>query len=336
MDAFGGPSITYSDIAACSSISTLLSWSLATRQHWLLTKRTIEGRRLHHFLFYEGGDDGHQAFLQVLYDRQAELEERLLQLDDRAYDLLVQEESAEWLAERVQPADACGVDTSDPHGHSDGRDSVCDASHHDTTSTVDNVGTLAEQEAVVEELDSDISSTPTQRECSCKLRILKFFSTADSFTDTDQPVRPELKLANDMLENIIRYVISRTPRVLVRARASSCKSVRAFLENEDGSLQDEDYQHLCRALTYAHSGRGGLIAPKIMRDAICDAENPEEAALPNNTSRTSNEHVAFLGGKVWRKPLRQRVSPRGWDLFYRFVCLCAQSSFDITAHNPNI
>ena len=113
-----------------------------------------------------------------------------------------------------------------------------------------------------------------------------------------------------MLDNLFRFVISRIPRVLLRARHAQCDSVRAFIESD--ALEEEEYARLWRALKYTNINQEGKITVEIIRNAICDSEI--------EGIQRQGAYVEILGDRVWKAPLASEMSVDGWDSLYRFVC----------------
>ena len=161
---------------------------------------------------------------------------------------------------------------------------------------------LQEIEALVEALENGHDSVS-----ACHVRLLNLYAV----------VRQSLKytadvvLMLDVMDNLLRFVISRNSSLLVRAKASACKSPYQFLCDTDGVLSRDDYQVMCDGMRHAPHG---MISVRKVRNAICEAEQPPGAFR-------EGIHIEVLGGKVWRNHLRQGLFPRGWDMMYRMVGL---------------
>lgn len=74
-------------IKACECPEELHEWSQCLRKKWILTQRAADARIKHHKLFYAGGDVSHQAFIDNLTKQKLVLEEKLLRIDERAYEV---------------------------------------------------------------------------------------------------------------------------------------------------------------------------------------------------------------------------------------------------------
>ena len=231
-------------------------------------------------------------------------------------------ESAQWLQDIEEPIECCDDDEGsfdDTTSHD--KASATDPSHsHDKLKTPKprrnlerfSAYSLAELEAAAAEIDAesayDVSVT------GCRERFLNLYTKTRELL-ADEKQFKEQRFALDVLDGLLRYVISRVPRILVRAKSSSCAGVYAFLVDAENVLVDEDYHVLCRAATFDNVHRGGCITTRIARNVICEAENPALQAA----ERASEEHIDLLGGRIWRKPLKKGLTPRGWDMVYRLV-----------------
>lgn len=154
--------------------------------------------------------------------------------------------------------------------------------------------------------DSECCVAATRAEAlSFRARVLAYLEYPSYFVDERDTV-----LAKEYLENIFRYVVSRTPRLLVRARNDNCDSVACFLENSE--LQEEDFARLWRALKYNNVLQEGKLSVQVIRDAIWEAENLVQGGR-------KGPYVDLLGGRVWKNSGETELSARGWDHFYRFV-----------------
>ena len=151
---------------------------------------------------------------------------------------------------------------------------------------------------------------PTYRD-----QVLAYLGYASYFCDCDA----DFHVASRTMDNIFRYVISRIPRLLVRARAAGCMTVQCFLASD--ALSEEEHARLWRALKYNNVNQEGKITVDVIRNAICDAENDNDL----DHGGREGEHIELLGGKVWKTPLETEVTLRGWNHFYRFVSLASQS-----------
>lgn len=85
LEAFEECRVTDEYIDSCDCSEELHALSDCIRRKWVLTQRTVEARIKHHRLFYAGGDVSHQAFIDNLTKQKMLLEEKLLQIDERAY-----------------------------------------------------------------------------------------------------------------------------------------------------------------------------------------------------------------------------------------------------------
>ena len=85
LEAFEECRVSIEYIQHCECSEELHALSDCIRKKWVLTQRTVEARIKHHKLFYAGGDVSHQAFIDNLTKQKMLLEEKLLQIDERAY-----------------------------------------------------------------------------------------------------------------------------------------------------------------------------------------------------------------------------------------------------------
>lgn len=143
------------------------------------------------------------------------------------------------------------------------------------------------------------SNPPTYRD-----RVLAYLDYHTYFTEDEDKV-----FATKYMDNILRYTISRTPSLLVRAKNASCPSVSCFLNSED--LQEPEFARLWRGLKYNNVHPEGKLSVNTIRDALCDAEGSD------NTRKGA--YIELLGSKVWKDSLKIDLSRRAWDHFYRFV-----------------
>lgn len=134
----------------------------------------------------------------------------------------------------------------------------------------------------------------------------------------------EAVLAASFIDNLFRYVISRIPRLLVRARSSEHASVRDFLTCE--ALHEDDHGRLWRAMKYNNIHQEGKMTVGTIRNAICDAEQGD--------MQRDGACIDLLGGKVWKTASTCDLSDDGWNLFYRFVSAHVIASQEITAYAP--
>ena len=150
---------------------------------------------------------------------------------------------------------------------------------------------------------------PTYRD-----QVLAYLSYSTYFCDCDA----EFRVASQTMDNIFRYVISRIPRLLVRARAAGCTTVQCFLASD--ALSEEEHARLWRAFKYNNVNQEGKITVDVIRNAICDAENEDDLDYCGR----EGERIELLGGKVWKTPLETELTLRGWNHFYRFVSLASK------------
>lgn len=176
----------------------------------------------------------------------------------------------------------------------------------------------ASQDETEEELFSDVedesaSSTSCSSACcetvpplpvTYRTRVLAYLDFASYFTD-----EADKSFATTYMDNIFRYVISRIPSLLIRARSANCPSVVCFLESDH--LQEAEFGRLWRGLKYNNVHAEGKVSVDSVRNALCDAEN--------DTRTRSGAYIDLLGGKVWKDPASDDLSRRAWDHFYRFV-----------------
>lgn len=87
LEAFEECQVSLAYIKACDCPRELHELSDCIRKKWVLTQRTVDARVKHHRLFYAGGDVSHQAFIDNLTKQKGLLEEKLLKIDERAYEV---------------------------------------------------------------------------------------------------------------------------------------------------------------------------------------------------------------------------------------------------------
>ena len=148
----------------------------------------------------------------------------------------------------------------------------------------------------------EVSKAPSHRQ-----KVLAYLGYATCFPEDSR----DRELASKIIDNIFRYIISRIPRLLVRARQAGCTTVECFLTSAE--LEDEDYARLWRALKYSNLYQEGKITVEVIRSAICNAEN--------SITERKGPFIELLGGKVWKASLDVELSTEGYDHFYRFVSL---------------
>lgn len=298
----------------------------------------MDARIKHHKLFYAGGDVSHQAFIDNLSKQKVVLEEKLLRIDERAYEvgclqvtinksglnimvlqLLKQTEKAGWLDHHVPldpvcedvlplPESKLSLETTPPSPSL----SASDTSYADIVSP----SIQDSNEELFSDLDSDSASSNSCQSACCekitarpltyRSRVLAYLDFPDYFAEEE-----DKSYAIRYMNNIFRYTISRVPSLLVRARTAACPSVTCFLERQD--LQEAEFGRLWRALKYNNVHAEGKLSVNAVRNALCDAEYEDE--------ERKGPCIDLLGGKVWKDALQHDLSRRGWDHFYRFVSL---------------
>lgn len=143
------------------------------------------------------------------------------------------------------------------------------------------------------------------RPLTYRARVLAYLNFPSYFND-----EADQAFSAIYMDNIFRYVISRIPSLLVRAKGANCPSIACFLESED--LREEEFARLWRGLKYNNVHAEGKISVNAVRNSICDADCEEE-------EERKGPCLELLGGKVWKDACQRDLSRRAWDHFYRFV-----------------
>jgi len=335
-------------IAACVSSEKLRMWAEAFRKKWVLTKRfvklniliygmscltdashrTVESRTKHHNLFYGGGDISHQAFIAKITFQKTRLEDMLLAIDDRAYSvrgdeffnaallivhfqLLLTAEKAEWLQAPAAPAPTCDEDFAfvpaipSPPLTTTSTSNSTEDSGSESDASISSDTAASETASSVSCASSCCQPASPPKPPSARDRLLAYQQYSSHFVGDPHMAT----LAQATIDNIFRYVISRTPRLLVRARRSQLNTVTSFLTGDE--LQEVDFDRLWRALKYSNIHQVGKITVDVLRNAICNAEDEQP--------ESEGAFIEILGGKVWETANAADLSEDGWDLFYRLV-----------------
>lgn len=268
----------------------------------------------------------------------------MLQIDERAYSvglsltisirranacdvlqLLVKKEQADWLDIPSTPGPLCQDEPAILSGFQPALDVEPVASSEDSS----DIGSIGDdgQDTVFSDVSSSSSSVSCTSECCAppspaagklikipthREKVLAYLGYATYFANAEEGT--DYSLASKTMDSIFRFVISRIPRLLVRARAAGCASVQCFLASDE--LAEEDFARLWRALKYNNVHQEGKLTVQTVRNAISDAENEDKQGR-------KGPHIELLGGKVWKVPLDTELSAAGYDHFYRFVRHCA-------------
>lgn len=225
--------------------------------------------------------------------------------------LLLRHEKAEWLSAEPQPAVFCQEDFSPPAILE-----TCDANSEDDCSSDHE-----ERENVFSDISTETASSVSCTEDCCtgtsngyrpsadRDHLLAYLNYPSVFGDSNTQ-----HLAACTMDNIFRFVVSRIPRLLLRAREAAKVGVREFISG--AYLEDEGCTLLWRAMKYHNVRNEGKITVEVLRNAICDAQHIDD------TDR-KGASIEILGGTVWKSSLSEELDSDGWNLFYRFVSYAA-------------
>lgn len=156
------------------------------------------------------------------------------------------------------------------------------------------------------------------RTLTYRARVLAYLDFPSYFTEEVDQV-----FAAKYMNNIFRYVISRIPSLLVRAKNANCSEILCFLESED--LGEAEFGRLWRGFKYNNVHTEGKLSVNAIRNALSEAEGDME-------DRTG-PCLELLGGKVWKDGSQRDLSRRAWDHFYRFVSPNAASVIHTRTHS---
>jgi hypothetical protein len=188
----------------------------------------------------------------------------------------------------------------------------------DISDSIEDTASSASQGEAEEELFSDVengsaSSNSCNSACcevtpprplTYRTRVLAYLDFPSYFAD-----EADKSFATKYVDNIFRYVVSRIPSLLIRARSANCPSVMCFFESDH--LQENEFGRLWRGLKYNNVHPEGKLSVDAIRNALYDAES--------GIKTRSGPCVELLGGKIWKDAAANDLSRRGWDHFYRFV-----------------
>lgn len=336
--------LTYASIDACDTMQQLLEWDSSLRHEYVLYSRTIQGRRKHHDAFYEGGDEGHNNWVDMLAERRDMLEDLLAVVEDRAYavsflpprstavlthdlQLILKNEEAAWLS--VLPNDEICSPAAHEHDQDCG-DNGCIAASSTSGTIPEPARQQPEVSDHVKKLVRKSQAIPRKNTQKEDEFIAKAYEAYQNWKTQQEDYRtlllgyykyPEIfvsdpaehQLAVKVIDNIFRYVLARHARLLFHVRRINVDNVRAFLEHE--SLETAQLKQLWEGMKmrgYHGIGKEGKITIDVLKAAIQDAEYPEDG-------QREGDFIEILGGKVWSKRLKGDVSERGWDHLYPFV-----------------
>jgi hypothetical protein len=116
----------------------------------------------------------------------------------------------------------------------------------------------------------------------------------------------------NVVANLFRFAVSRTPCLLVRAQPFQDVGVKPFLI--EGDLATEDLDSLWERLKFSRQDGVGLLGPEVIRNAIVDLTRE-----PTEEDISEGRCFKVLGGWVWKEPDEREMEREEWDDLYDFV-----------------
>ncbi|BGP28508.1 hypothetical protein JCM10296v2_000243 [Rhodotorula toruloides] len=357
---------THAAISTSDNLPTLRLWSEAARSKWNLARRVIVARAEHHQQFYAGGDWGHALFVETLNKERSRMEELLCALDRRAYEITLSRSSASWILQQpARPFFLCDegppqtastkqtigtppTPPSTPPSPSFNLPSAAKspktpsrASHRKRAANAPVVA--ASTTSDVDDFFASLSPSPSQTDPHILLDHIRDYLVPPA--DLASTVRPATWTS--FVENVVRYVVLRVPRLanLVLASSNGPNSVLHLLNLLEARLADPEsraageaeVRSLWRGLKFAKSSAPtrvgtrtksfeaideGWLGVEVLADAldaVFRSSRLTASAVEAGDAVETGEAVKLLGGLCWRDSSRQEWPREAWELFYQLI-----------------